>query len=260
MIIEVPAKFDEFILLVKVITISPQKIRIKVIDADQPNTCFTDRYQTIDGEGVFFVRMPVSAQNLLVYIYNEAYGNLPKGQDNTFEVVSITKEPLDKKLDIIDFSNPLVRSFVNFATRFSYNAGSLPSGEYISDDGKFLIRYLTTITDNGVEQSTPARIDVDNGIIELSKRQFQEYTVPNRMAILLHEFSHVYLNADVDNEVEADLNALTIYLGLGYPRIEAFEVFAQTFMNAPTDQNEVRYNKIKQFIDEFEKQNTFFYE
>ena len=260
MIIEVPAKFDEFILLVKVITISPQKIRIKVIDADQPNTCFTDRYQTIDGEGVFFVRMPVSAQNLLVYIYNEAYGNLPKGQDNTFEVVSITKEPLDKKLDIIDFSNPLVRSFVNFATRFSYNAGSLPSGEYISDDGKFLIRYLTTITDNGVEQSTPARIDVDNGIIELSKRQFQEYTVPNRMAILLHEFSHVYLNADVDNEVEADLNALTIYLGLGYPRIEAFEVFAQTFMKAPTDQNEVRYNKIKQFIDEFEKQNTFFYE
>jgi hypothetical protein len=260
MIIEVPAKFDEFILLVKVITISPQKIRIKVIDADQPNTCFTDRYQTIDGEGVFFVRMPVSAQNLLVYIYNEAYGNLPKGQDNTFEVVSITKEPLDKKLDIIDFSNPLVRSFVNFATRFSYNAGSLPSGEYISDDGKFLIRYLTTITDNGVEQSTPARIDVDNGIIELSKRQFQEYTVPNRMAILLHEFSHVYLNADVDNEVEADLNALTIYLGLGYPRIEAFEVFAQTFMNAPTDQNEVRYNKIKQFIDEFEKQNTFLYE
>ena len=249
MIIEVPAKFDEFILLVKVITISPQKIRIKVIDADQPNTCFTDRYQTIDGEGVFFVRMPVSAQNLLVYIYNEAYGNLPKGQDNTFEVVSITKEPLDKKLDIIDFSNPLVRSFVNFATRFSYNAGSLPSGEYISDDGKFLI-----------EQSTPARIDVDNGIIELSKRQFQEYTVPNRMAILLHEFSHVYLNADVDNEVEADLNALTIYLGLGYPRIEAFEVFAQTFMNAPTDQNEVRYNKIKQFIDEFEKQNTFLYE
>lgn len=260
MIIEVPAKFDEFILLVKVITISPQKIRIKVIDADQPNTCFTDRYQTIDGEGVFFVRMPVSAQNLLVYIYNEAYGNLPKGQDNTFEVVSITKEPLDKKLDIIDFSNPLVRSFVNFATRFSYNAGSLPSGEYISDDGKFLIRYLTTITDNGVEQSTPARIDVDNGIIELSKRQFQEYTVPNRMAILLHEFSHVYLNADVDNEVEADLNALTIYLGLGYPRIEAFEVFAQTFMNAPTDQNAVRYNKIKQFIDEFEKQNTFLYE
>ena len=80
------------------------------------------------------------------------------------------------------------------------------------------------------------------------------------MAILLHEFSHVYLNADVDNEVEADLNALTIYLGLGYPRIEAFEVFAQTFMNAPTDQNEVRYNKIKQFIDEFEKQNTFLYE
>ena len=64
----------------------------------------------------------------------------------------------------------------------------------------------------------------------------------------------------MDDEVEADLNALLIYLGLGYPRIEAFEVFAQTFISAPTDQNQVRYDKIKQFIDEFETHNTYLYE
>lgn len=260
MIFSVPTRYEELTLLVKVRTYEPQKIRIKVIDAEQPNTTFTDRYKTINGESIFFVRMPVSAKEVLVYVYNEAYGNLEQGIDKSVEVVSITKEPLEKKLDVIDFSNPLVRSFVNFATRFSYNAGSLPSGNYASDDKQFVIKYLPIIEDNGVEQTTPARIDIDSGIIEVSKRQFIEYTIPNRMAILLHEFSHIYLNDNVDDEVEADLNGLLIYLGLGYPRIEAFEVFAKTFMNNPTDENGMRFDRIKNFIDNFETYNTYLYD
>jgi hypothetical protein len=112
-----------------------------------------------------------------------------QGEDETFEVESITKGALEKKLDVIDFSNTDVRSFVNFATRFSYNAGTLASGTYVSDDRKFVIKYLPTIEDNGQEQTTPARIDITNGNIEISKKQYVKYTVPNRMAILLHEFS-----------------------------------------------------------------------
>jgi hypothetical protein len=260
MIFKVPTRHEELTLLIKVSTSEPQTIRIRVLDADQPNTSFTDRYKTVDGESIFFVRMPISPQDALVSIYNEANGNLPLGQDNTFTVDSITKESLDKKLDVIDFSNPLVRSFVNFATRFSYNAGTLPTGTYLSDDKKFCIKYLPIIEDGGQEQSTPARIDIDNGVIEISKKQFLDFTVPNRLAILFHEFSHVYLNDNVDDEVEADLNGLLIYLGLGYPRIEAFEVFAKTFLNAPTELNKMRYDKIKDFIDNFEQVNTFLYE
>jgi hypothetical protein len=260
LIYKVPTRHEEQTLLIKVRTQRPETLRIKVLDADQPNTSFTDRYKTVDGEDIFFIRMPVSPENALVSIYNEAYGNLSEGQDTTFVVESITKEPLEKKLDVIDFSNSHVRSFVNFATRFCYNAGSLPSGTYTSDDRKFVIKYLPTIEDNGDEQTTPARIDIDTGIIEISKKQYLDYTVPNRMAILLHEFSHVYLNDNVDDEVEADLNGLLIYLGLGYPRIEAFEVFAKTFLNAPSDLNKMRYDKIKNFIDNFETYNTFLYE
>jgi hypothetical protein len=260
MIFKVPTRHEELTLLINVRTFQPELIRLMVLDADQPNTAFTDRYKTVDGESIFFVRMPVSPKYALISIYNEKNGNLPVGVDNTIEVESITKEALDKKLDVIDFSNPQVRSFVNFATRFSYNAGSLPSGTYTSDDKKFVIKYLPIIEDNGEEQSTPARIDIDNGVIEISKRQYIDYTIPNRMAILLHEFSHVYLNDNVDDEVEADLNGLLIYLGLGYPRIEAFEVFAKTFANAPSEQNKMRFDKIKNFIDNFEKFNTFLYE
>ena len=260
MIFSVPTRYEEMTLLIKVETPKPEVIRIKVIDADQPNTTYTDRYKTVEGESIFFVRMPVSGNRVFVNVYNEKNGNYDSTQDSSFAVTSITKEQLDKKLDVIDFANPYIRSFVNFATRFAYNAGSLPSGNYVSDDKKFVIQYMPIIQDDGVEQTTPARIDIDTGIIEVSKRQFIDYTIPNRLAILFHEFSHVYLNDNVDDEVEADLNGLLIYLGLGYPRIEAFEVFAKTFVNAPSDQNKMRYDKIKNFIDNFETYNTFVYE
>lgn len=260
MIYKVPTRHEELTLLIKVHTFKPETIRLKVTDADQPNTAFTDRYKTVDGESIFFVRMPVSPKTALVYVYNEDLGNLTTGQDKSFEVDSISKEMLEKKLDVIDFGNPLVRSFVNFCTRFCYNAGSMSSGTYVSDDKKFVIKYLPTIEDNGQEQTTPARIELNTGVIEVSKKQFINFTIPNRMAILLHEFSHVYLNDNQDDEVEADLNGLLIYLGLGYPRIEAFEVFASTFMNAPTDQNKMRFDKIKNFIDNFENHNTYMYE
>jgi hypothetical protein len=260
MIVKVPTRHEELTLIIKVLTQEPTKIRIKVIDESQVDTSFTDRFKTVDGESIFYVRMPISPQNALVYVYNEDNGNLMQGQDDTFEVEYITKGALEKKLDVIDFSNAEVRSFVNFATRFCYNAGTLPSGTYVSDDRKFVIKYLSVIEDDGKEQSTPARIDITNGNIEISKKQFVKFTIPNRMAILLHEFSHVYLNDNVDDEVEADLNSLLIYLGLGYPRIDAFEVFAKTFMNAPSEQNKDRYDKIKSFIDNFENHNTYLYD
>lgn len=257
---KVPTRYEELTLIIKVVTNSAESIRIQVIDADQPNTCYTDRSKEVSGESIFFVRMPVSGNEALVSVFNEKNGNVSSDEDNSFEVVSINKEQLEKKLDVVDLGNPLVKSFVNFSTRFCYNAGTLNSGEYTSDDQKFLIKYLPTIEDGGQEQTTPARIDIDSGIIEISKRQFLDFSVPNRMAILLHEFSHVYLNDNVDDEVEADLNGLLIYLGLGYPRIEAFEVFAKTFMNAPTEQNKERFDHIKNFIDNFENYNTFLYQ
>jgi hypothetical protein len=260
MIYSVPTRFEELTLVIKVYSHKPINIRIKVVDADQPNTSFTDRTKVIDGEDIFYVRMPISPKNALVYVYNEDIGNQPAGADTSFEVEEISKEMLEKKLDVIDFGNPLIRSFINFSTRFCYNAGSLPSGVYVSDDNKFVIKYLSTIEDNGQEQTTPARIELNTGVIEISKKAFVNFTIPNRMAILLHEYSHVYLNDNQDDEVEADLNGLLIYLGLGYPRIEAFEVFAKTFMSAPTDGNKVRFDKIRNFIDDFENYNTYLYE
>jgi hypothetical protein len=261
MVYEIPSNYDEFTLLVKVQTERPEKIRVIVKDCELRDTVFTDRFKTVNGEATFFVRMPVSGKKIYVLIYNERIGNLDVNEDKTFKVTEIKKVPLEKKMDVVDFSDKGLRSFVKFCTRFCFNAGQLTSGVYKSSDGKYTIEYLPTIVyPNGRESSTPARIGVESGIIQVSQAKFRPMTIPMRMAILLHEYSHFYVNDEMHNESEADLNGLLIYLGLGYPRIEAHQSFLNTFMNVPSQQNKDRYDKINKFIQDFEKNNYIVYE
>jgi hypothetical protein len=260
MIYKLPTRYEEFTLLIKIKTTKPEKIHLKVYDEYLKNTIFTNRWKTIDGECSFFVRMPISGKTALIKIWNDKSGE--HKEDNSFEIVEIKKLPLEKRLDVLDFSNQNLRSFINFCTRFCFNAGHLSSGLYTSTDGKFTIEYVPTIisSKSGKELETPARISKDSGRIQVSQKKMIPDTIPMRMAILLHEYSHFYVNKDIDNESEADLNGLLIYLGLGYPRFEGHEAFLKTFINTPTEQNKVRYDKIKKFIDDFEKNNYIVYE
>jgi len=262
MTFSIPTRYDELVLSIEVQTQQPQKIRLVVKDKDMQNTVFTNRWKTVNVNAKFYVRMPVSGQSALVEVFNEKNGNLSKLEDNSFEVINIERLPLEKKVDVVDFSNPLVKSFVNFATKFVFNAGELKTGIYTSKDDKFVIEYLPTITHDatGKVLNTPARISQSSGKIQVSKEKFLKMTIPMRMAILLHEFAHFYVNDNMRDEVEADLNGLLIYLGLGYPRIEAHEAFLTTFINVPTQDNKHRYDMIKRFIDDFEKNNLIVYE
>jgi hypothetical protein len=129
-----------------------------------------------------------------------------------------------------------------------------PEETYRSDDGQYFIQLKQQIKDaNGKVLGTPARIGRRTGVIQVSKTQFEQFTIPMRMAILLHEFSHFYLNEKMDDEMEADLNGLLVYLGLGYPRIEAYQAFLETFKNTPSNLNKKRYDMINNFINNFEK-------
>jgi len=250
---EIPTRYDELTLKVEVSTIIPQKLRLIVYDKKLPNTVFTNRYKTVDGNYTFYVRMPLSGSTTIIEIYND---NIDYNKNNSLFDVQLNKISiinLNKNLSVIDFSNPYIRSFIGLCNRFCFNAGYLPPNNYVSDDKKFLIRYMPTLLDeDGNEVSTPARIDISNGTIEVSQKKFVNLTVPNRKAIMYHEFSHYYLNENMDDEVEADLNGLNIYLGEGNPRVEAFEVFADTFINAPTEENKERYDKITDFIQKFD--------
>ena len=77
-------------------------------------------------------------------------------------------------------------------------------------------------------------------------------SVPMRFVILCHEYSHYFVNNNIEDETEADLNGLNIYLGLGYPRIDAKNAFTDAFMGAPYDMNMDRMQVIQDFIDHYD--------
>jgi len=243
-------------LCVELRTEFPTKLFLKVYDQKNPKRKFTERYKTITGEETLYVRMPISPEVAVVEVAAHKAG-IAKQNDNSFDIVRVYKKGLERRFDVNDIGNAKIRSFVKFAQKFCFNVAELEAEEtYRSDDGQFLINLVQTIRDrNGKVLATPARIGKRTGIIQVSKTQFVQFTIPMRMAILLHEFSHFYLNEKMDDEMEADLNGLLLYLGLGYPRIEAYQAFLETFKNSPSALNKSRYDLINNFINNFEKMN-----
>ena len=247
-------RYEPIMVKVVVRTSSLELIVLKAFDPTQANTVFMDREKMIDGVQELYVRMPLSPSSTALSIYNKKNGNLPKGQDSSFEVLEIKKEDLEITLPKTKMDNSLVRNFVAFAQKFAFNAGWVKAPQsYISSVGSFKIEYMPYIVNNktGTKMNTPARISTKNGRIQVSQESFLPFTIPMRMAILLHEFSHFYLNSDISNETEADLNGLTIYLGLGYPIKEAYSAFIDTFIGYPTEQNKRRYDIINRFIKDY---------
>ena len=206
-----------------------EKIWIQVRDANRKNTYYTKRYGFVDGQETFKVLMPQHPQKRLWWCLTLPY-KLPR---NNFS----------KK----------TQAFVKFAQEFCDECGYLsssPQGDvYMSNNGKYRIDYLDTIRNvNGVVLKTPARISQVNGRIEVSAEQYRGMTIPMRMAILLHEYSHFYLNRNPSNEVEADINGLNIYLKLGYPKIDIYNVFLNVFKTAPSEANKKRFDKLDKFV------------
>jgi hypothetical protein len=192
-------------------------------------------------------------------VYNEFTSIPANAEDSTFAAV-ITKIGKLETKDMWTDANQ--DAFVKFAEEFSANAGLLSIGKYRSNDGKFRIWYMPylTITDNAGNElisNTPSRIGQETGKIEVSQRHFLQYTAPMRFIILLHEYSHKWhnpkVNKKMEDEVEADLNALYIYLSRGYPRTDAKEVYLNIFLKSRTEENLNRYRKIDEFIQRFEK-------
>lgn len=240
---KIPCNGKPTSLLLKVRVNMPMKVRVMAYNPNVPNTYYTNRVKTVSGQGEFEIRMPQNCENVIVKVV------ALNGANNQLNVESVTKHELEQVSNC--YSDKKIMSFVKFAQEFSEKASILSKGTYYSDDRKYRIDYFDVITQEGRAIATPARISNINGRMEVAKRSFVNYTVPMRMAILLHEYSHFNLNRVQHDEVEADLNALRIYLGLGYPVIEAHNSFLNVFKNTPTEQNKERYQYIKTFIDNF---------
>lgn len=242
----------------------PQKVCVVAYDKNKKNQQYVNHCGMVDIKSAdgyyrrkFEIIMPQSPEKLTVAVFGKAHGN--KKGDKTFKVEKFGVAKL-KTWEI--WMSQHTKDFVKFAQRFSENSdllktweetGKSPnSGVYTSDDGKFKIRYFDIIRNkDGKPLTTPARISNQDGAIEVSKYFFRKYSVAMRMMILMHEYSHFWLNKNMENEIQADLNGLYVYLGLGYSPIEAHRAFLYVFDNADTEGNRVRYQMIKKYITDF---------
>lgn len=220
---------------------------------NKPNSNYADRIIKVDGERTIYFSLPVTPKALLVECYNV---NNPK--DKNFEIIFEQK-------DLLGYNIALDQDTVNFlklATPFSQICGfeKATTNGRIMSKGKFKIRFYDIIRDAKTNKpiGTPSRIGHSTGIIDVAKIKFDPMTIAMRMIILLHEFSHKYKNPkiglEINNEIGADLNALYIYLGLGFSKVDALYVYANIFLKAQSPENMQRMRKIQEYITDFEAQ------
>ena len=245
-------------LAISVKTYKPQRIRVKAYPVNKdkkpfPFTLYTNRYATIVGQDKFLIKLPKTTQFTAVEIYNDALGNMPKGQDRTFTVVDIEKKWLPTQLFMFEFTNPIMASFIDFAENFANKCGYMSPGIYYSPDARFRIDYKAGALPlpGGKTSSTPARIGSETAIVEVSKDKFKNYTVAGRFVILCHEFSHFYKNINMKDEEEADYYSVNVALGKGYPEVEMLITYGQIFDSADNAGNRKRYDRIKKYINDF---------
>lgn len=247
---------------VSVATPVSTKIGIAVFCANMSRTFYTYFKTNVASVRVIDVRLPLCPKHGYMSIWN-ADSDSKSGQNHGFEILGIKKCPLEVSPNIYNSKNQTLKSFVQFAKEFSESASYLSTNTptqnksiYKSDDGKFCIHYVDEIIgDNGEPRRTSMRVNNRTGVMEVAKKYILRYTIPERMAILLHEFSHFYLNKVHSDEFEADMNALMVYCGLGFPRQEGGTAFYKVFYRTPSDMNIERMKKITNFLRNYDRTN-----
>jgi hypothetical protein len=171
----------------------PTKVKVRVVNPNKPGVIYLDRWMNVSGKQDFEIRLPQNCQNALLMVDSSA-------GPNSFRITKLEKTKLNQCLHCLRKQD---KDFVKFAQEFAENSSILSPGVYQSDNGKYQIDYLPSILDdkNGMEIPTPARIHNGTGRMEVSKKHFNNMTVPMKMSILCHEYSHVYKNVKTKDEV-----------------------------------------------------------
>lgn len=224
-------------------------------DTGKKNSMYARREIKVNGSREIYFSMPITPKQMTIGVLDSANRNA-----KDFEV-TIAEAPIETYNIWMDSDS---KDFMTLVLNFAQRAGFEPALEsgrvFQTQDGKFTIKYFPVIKDfaSGQALSTPARIGHKSGIIDNSKIKFDRYTIPMRVIIDLHEFSHKYKNPKmglpISNEIGADINALYIYLGLGFSKVDAIYVFANVFLKAQTPQNIDRMRKIMDYIQRFENE------
>ncbi|MFA6569644.1 MAG: hypothetical protein WCT77_00195 [Bacteroidota bacterium] len=240
----------------RIATRGQQVIRFVAFDYYDKKKIYCNRYMPINAEGVVYIRLPYTPERMVFRVYNDKTGNLAN-----FQIVEKRQMPFKSKMKISDYSKETAE-FLNLAIWMSVHLKDLSGGgsSYMSKKANYRIDVYDWITSDGVKLNTPARITKEEGIMELSQGRLIDFTVFEILAVELHEFAHFNLNKVMEDESEADINALKIYFDLGCPVIDAATVFLKVFKHSDTEENMDRLVKIENFINNYTRQYKYQFE
>ena len=257
MIIPVPSKGRRFVIRLGIVAREPLVIGIRANDPTRRNTHYFRRkvaFKVVAKDAPAYrkieIPMPLSPELLEVEIYNKDTGDDEGFFVETFEVGPMPPAQL--------WAKPDIHRFIDFAQKFAQKAGYARTGFHQDRDAEFLLQYLPQIKDaTGRTMVTPARTHRATGRHQVSKELFRQFTIPIRFFILLHERAHFTL--PTREEKPADLEALKIYLELGFPKIEAVYAATKVFGLHPETIGEphvTRTRDIMNFINNYKKLKT----
>jgi hypothetical protein len=202
-------------------------------DPASPKTEYFTRFVQVKGLKELEFNCPQSPKSIRIIAWSKGRGK--------FKIGNVRKQRLERQLNATGQDQ---HPDIKFIEVFARKMGRLPARRtYRFPKASYKIQLLPVIyNDAGREHTTPARIHIHKPIIQVSKKHFDSMSIPQRVAILAHEYSHNFINIDQDSEIEADTNMTAIYDGLGYGRIEAVYAFANVMKD--TDENYQRLSNI----------------
>ena len=215
------------VLTVPLQTKEPVEIFILGYDPYSKNTEYFERRIEVDGNDSVNFNCPQTPSVMKIIAWST--GNKP------FSISEITVNPFERNLKMLGDR----AKDIEFIEKFSRRCGRFPARRsYKYKGADFKIQFLPIIRkDNGSKHPTPARIHTTLPVIQISKQHFDRMPIPQRVAILAHEYSHNYINRDQDSEMEADSNMVDLYKGLGYGKLEALTAFANVMSDTDTNYN-----------------------
>ncbi len=236
---------------------APIAIAIRAYDPSRPDTYYLRRAMRLEPEAgskraerAITLPMPISPKLLALEVVEKRSQREGNASGKGFTVEGVKVKAMSPAQV---WATPDMHSFMGFAVNFAQKAGYARPGFYNSKDYGFLIQYLPIIQGPlGNELVTPARVSRHMPRIQISQRLFKDFTVPVRVAILMHEACH-YLK-DTRSEKKADLCGIKAYLDLGFPSIEAVYAATKVFSMSPGTVGRPHIDRTKdiiKFIDNY---------
>jgi hypothetical protein len=226
-------------------------LKTVVYDADT-NDLILERIDVLSqGSKVVILKLPLTGKKIIIETFSKQLGRRPLGYDQTFNIPVPQILPL--KTWNVDIGSG-DREFMNFIKKFVVDLPNLPGDGKLrrSPSGRFKIVLKDKLTSySGEVLPTPCMIGKKTGTIEVSKDYFLNMSQSQRIATLTHEYGHFYknplMNLEIGDEVGADLNGMTLYVGNGFHLAEYDNAFKKVFKYADTEQNRERAKLIKGF-------------